>query len=194
MVIFDAFDIEYYSTWSYFSKIIRSFRHFISVGHTSEYFHRRNLQYGKTLSFLGDGNFDASINTWSDKTYSTIHQSKVTRLGSPIYFSVESAYAINGVYYSINSCKFGTDTVDFEFLRQSGCRYGPLHVKAHDTFLTATGERQRFQYNAFVFRGHPYSGMKLTCEIEMCLQLSDTNTCPTQATGVCEENFDNGTA
>jgi len=77
------------------------------------------------------------------------------------------------------------------FLREFGCMYGPLHVETHDDYLTQTGESQRFQYNAFVFRGHPYSGMKLTCEIEMCLQLTETNTCPDKSSAVCDTNFTN---
>ena len=87
-------------------------------------------------SIQAEGQFEDSIQVWTDNTFTVENQEKVTRLGMPIYFTVKSTTSIAGISFGITSCTFGTDDVQFEFLRPNGCRYRPLDVKAYDEFIT----------------------------------------------------------
>ena len=103
------------------------------------------FQWIKFKPWKGEGEFSGSVSTWTDNTFLAPNLSKVTRIGSPIYFSIEEVWSIQGLSYYVTYCKFGTRFKEFEFLRENGCGHQSLNVRTYDSYVTPTGERQRFQ-------------------------------------------------
>jgi len=138
------------------------------------------------------GKFTGSIQKWSDKTFQEIYQGGAFELGKPIYFSAQPALRINALKFYIQSCEFGVKEKSFTFLENNGCLFKPLKAASYDEFVTPTGQMQRFQFNAFMFSGPPFTGLELSCRIKICIQMGDFNECPTLQPDECPEDFENG--
>ena len=130
---------------------------------------------------------------WTNNTFTEKSRKVSTPLGQPIYFSISPTLKVPGLYYSMDECTFGADERNFAFLQSNGCMYDPLGVKSYDEYVTATGTDQRFQFNAFIFTGPPFTGLQLTCKLTICLRLGNTNSCPTMDRGNCPDEYENGT-
>jgi len=139
------------------------------------------------------GRLQAGSQMWTDNTFTELREHRKSfTLGEPIFFSIKPMLKVPGIYFNINHCAFGADGRNFRFLRENGCLFKPLNAASYDEFVTATGTSQRFQFDAFMFTGPPFTGLQLQCNMKMCIRMGQQNTCPDLEENECEQNFENG--